>query len=139
LRRRAFPLTLQAGLPLDDWRHRTMKIPSAIFSLLIAASVPLAASAAVALPSSASSSLRAAGAAPIQIVRHRPRAPQHHRVAPTDHNDYYGSYNRSGGEGVDDWSHWSPSHHPGWPCIGNGSDASETSAYPAWEMKPQCQ
>lgn len=118
-----------------------MKIPSAIFSLLIAASVPLAASAAVALPSSASSSLSEAAAAPIQIVRHRQRAPQHHRVAPTaqDYNDYYGSYNRSGGEGVDDWSHWSPSYHPGWPCIGNGSDASETSAYPAWEMKPQCQ
>ena len=125
-----------------------MKIPSAIFSLLIAASVPLAASAAVALPSSASSSLRDAAAAPIQIVRHRLRAPQHHRVAPAAqddngtygaYNSYGGVYNRSGGEGVDDWSHWSPSHHPGWPCIGNGSDASETSAYPAWEMKPQCQ
>jgi hypothetical protein len=121
-----------------------MKIPSAILSLLIAASVPLAASAAVALPSSASSSLRDAAAAPIQSVRHR----QHHRVAPTaqDNNRYNGAYNSYGGaynldgrRGVDDWSRWSPSHHPGWPCIGNGSDASETSAYPAWEMKPQCQ
>ena len=126
-----------------------MKIPSAIFSLLIAASVPLAASAAVALPSSASSSLRDAAAAPIEVVKHRQsRAARHHRVAPAAqddsgtygaYNSYGGVYNRSGGEGVDDWSHWSPSHHPGWPCIGNGSDASETSAYPAWEMKPQCQ
>ncbi len=120
-----------------------MKIPSTILSLLIAASVPLAASAAVALPSSASSSLRDAAAAPIQSVRHR----QHHRVAPRAqdngyygaYNSYGGAYNLDGGRGVDDWSHWSPSHHPGWPCIGNGSDASETSAYPAWEMKPQCQ
>jgi hypothetical protein len=118
-----------------------MKIPSTILSLLIAASVPLAASAAVALPSSASSSLRDAAAAPIQSVRHRQRARQHHRVAPTaqDNNGAYGAYNLNDGEGFDDWSHWSPSHHPGWPCIGNGSDSSETSAYPAWEMKPQCQ
>jgi hypothetical protein len=125
-----------------------MKIPSAILSLLIAASAPLAASAAVALPSSASSSLRDAAAVPVQIVRHRARARQHHRVAPTaqDDNGYFGAYNsyggvynRNGGEGVDDWSHWSPSHHPGWPCIGTGSEGSETSAYPAWEMKPQCQ
>jgi hypothetical protein len=119
-----------------------MKIPSTIITLLIAASLPLAASAAVALPSSASSSLREAAAAPIQIAQHRQsRAPQHHRVAPAaqDNNDYYGAYSPNGGEGVDDWNHWSPSHHPGWPCIGNSSDASETSAYPAWEMKPQCQ
>jgi hypothetical protein len=118
-----------------------MKIPSAILSLMIAASAPLATSAAVALPSSASSSLRDTAAAPIQSVRHRQSARQHHRVAPTlqDYNGTYGAYNPNGGEGVDDWSHWSPSHHPGWPCIGNGSEASETSAYPAWEMKPQCQ
>src|SRR6266704_2503304 len=79
-----------------------MKIPSTIISLLIAASVPLAASAAVALPSSASSSLRQAAAAPIQAVRHRhSRAPQHHRVAPAaqDNNGYYGAYNPNGGEG----------------------------------------
>jgi len=37
------------------------------------------------------------------------------------------------GNGSYDWSHWSPSHHPGWPCVG-GSDASATSAYPAWEV-----
>jgi hypothetical protein len=116
-----------------------MKMPSTILSLLLAASVPLAASAAVALPSSASSSLREAAAAPIQIVQHRPHARRHHRAAP-EAQDNYGAYNPNGGEGVDDWSHWSPSHHPGWPCIASGgSDASETSAYPAWEMKPQCQ
>jgi hypothetical protein len=118
-----------------------MKVPSAILSLLIAASVPLA-SAAVALPSSASSSLREVATTPIQVAQHRNSgAPQHHRGAPSaeDSNGYYGAYNSSGGEGADDWSHWSPSHHPGWPCISSGgSDASETSAYPAWEMKPQC-
>jgi hypothetical protein len=120
-----------------------MKIPSTILSLFITASLPLAASAAVALPLSGSPSLREAAAVPIQIAQHRQsRAPQHHGVAPSaqDNNGYYGAYNSSGGEGVDDWSQWSPSHHPGWPCISSGgSDASETSAYPAWEMKPQCQ
>jgi len=121
-----------------------MKIPSTIVSLLIAASLPLVTSAAVALPLSASSSLREAAAAPFQVVKHR-RA--HRRVAPAaeENNDFYGvyndlsgAYNHNGGAGLDDWSQWSPSHHPGWPCIGNGSDGSETSAYPAWEMKPQC-
>jgi hypothetical protein len=113
----------------------------ATISLLIAASLPLAASAAVALPSSASSSLREAAAASIQAVKHHPHVRQHYRVAPESQDSYgsYGSYNPNGGEGFDDWSHWSPSHHPGWPCIASGgSDASETSAYPAWEMKPQC-
>jgi hypothetical protein len=120
-----------------------MRIPSTIVSLLVAASMPLVASAAIALPS-ASSSLRETAAAPIQVVKHR-RA--HHRAAPEvqENNDSHGGYNDSsgpyshnGGVGVDDWSQWSPSHHPGWPCISNGSDASETSAYPAWEMKPYC-
>jgi hypothetical protein len=118
-----------------------MKIRT-IISLLLAASLPLVASAAAALPVSASSSLRDAAAAPIQAVKHRPHAPRHHRVAPAaqDSDGYFGSYNPNGGEGVDDWSHWSPSRHPGWPCIASGgSDGSETSAYPAWEMKPQCQ
>jgi len=118
-----------------------MKIRT-IISLLLAASLPLVASAAAALPVSASSSLRDAVAAPIQVVKHRPHAPRHDRVAPPaqDSYGYSGSYNPNGGEGVDDWSHWSPSHHPGWPCIASGgSDGSETSAYPAWEMKPQCQ
>jgi hypothetical protein len=119
-----------------------MKMPATIISLLIAASVPLAASAAVAPPSSASSSLREAAPAPIQAVKDRQHARPHHRVAPEaqDSYGYYGSYNPNGGEGLDDWGHWSASHHPGWPCIASGgSDASETSAYPAWEMKPQCQ
>jgi hypothetical protein len=120
-----------------------MKISATILSLIIAASMPLAASAAVALPSSsASSALREAAPAPIQIAEHRQsHAPQHHPVAPEalESYGYYGAYNSSGGEGVDEWSHWSPSHHPGWPCISSsGSDASETSAYPAWEIKPQC-
>ena len=122
-----------------------MKIPATIISLLIAASVPLVASAAVALPSPASSSLREAAAAPIQVVKHRRSRASQHAPAAQDDNDSYGPYNsyggpysHNGGAGVDDWSQWSPSHHPGWPCIGNGSDASETSAYPAWELKPQC-
>jgi hypothetical protein len=121
-----------------------MKIPSTIVGLLVAASVPLVASAAVALPSSASSSLRELAAVPIQVVEHRR---VHHRVTPEAqendesygaYNGYSGPYSHGGGGGVDDWSQWSPSHHPGWPCISNGSDASETSAYPAWEMKPYC-
>jgi hypothetical protein len=115
-----------------------MKIRTTI-SLLLAAGLPLVTSAAAALP--LSTSLRDTAAAPIQMVKHRQSRP-HHRVAPAaqDDNDSYDAYNHSGGAGVDDWSHWSPSHHPGWPCIApGGSDGSETSAYPAWEMKPQCQ
>jgi hypothetical protein len=118
-----------------------MKVPS-ILTLFIATSVSMAASAAVALPSSASSFPREVAAAPIHVVKHRQHARQHHRVAPAaqDNYGYYGTYNPTGGEGADDWSHWSPSHHPGWPCIASGgSDGSETSAYPAWEMKPACQ
>jgi hypothetical protein len=120
-----------------------MKIPSTIVGLLVAASVPLVASAAVALPSSASSSLREVAAAPIQVVKHRRvhhRAPeaQENNDSYGAYNGYSGSYSHSGGGGVDDWSQWSPSHHPGWPCISNGSNASETSAYPSWEMRPYC-
>src|SRR5262249_37716512 len=89
-----------------------MKIPSRIICLLVAASMPLAASVAVALPSSASSSLRETAAAPIQVVQHRrAHRPQAHRAAPAA-RDSYGSYGAYGGEGVDDWSHWSPSYHP---------------------------
>jgi hypothetical protein len=120
-----------------------MKVSATIISLLIAASVPLVASAAVALPTSASSSLREAAAAPIQVVRHRPSRVHHAPAAQDDesygaYNSYAGPYSHNGGAGVDNWSHWSPSYHPGWPCIGSSSDASETSAYPAWEMKPAC-
>src|SRR5262245_13642520 len=117
-----------------------MKVPS-VLSLLIAASVSLAASAAVAMPSSASSSLREAALAQIQIAQHRKHVRQHHRAAPAEESyGYFGTYSPYGGKGTDEWSHWSPSHHPGWPCIASGgSDGSETSAYPAWEMKPQCQ
>jgi|SRR5690242_5349413 len=116
-----------------------MKMPATIISLLIAASIPLAASAAVALPSSASSSLREAAAAPIQVVKHRKSRVSHNRRSgPTAKDSYssYGSYNLNG-EGIDDWSHWSPSYHPGWPCV--SGTPSETSAYPAWEVRPQCQ
>jgi hypothetical protein len=118
-----------------------MKIPS-ILSLIIVASVPLAASAAAALPaSSVSSSLREFVLAPIQIAQHRQHLRRHHRAAPAEESYGYSgdAYSPNGGEGVNDWSHWSPSHHPGWPCISGGSDGSQTSAYPAWEMKPQCQ
>jgi hypothetical protein len=117
-----------------------MKTPATIISLLIAASIPLAASAAVALPSSTSSSLRDTAAAPIQVVKHRKSHVSHDRrsgPAAEDSYGYYGSYNPYGGEGVDDWSHWSPSYHPGWPCV--SGTPSETSAYPAWEVRPQCQ
>jgi hypothetical protein len=118
-----------------------MKATSTIVSLFIAVCMPLSASAAIAMPLSASSSLRDGAAAPMQMVRHRQsRTLQHHRAAPSARdNNGYGTSSRNGVVGNDDWSHWSPSHHPGWPCIGSGSDASQTSAYPAWEMKPGCQ
>jgi hypothetical protein len=80
--------------------------------------------------------VREAAAAPIQVVQHRRSMSRTHRAAPAARNSY-GDYGAYGGEGVDDWSHWSPSYHPGWPCV--SGDPSETSAYPAWEVRPQCQ
>jgi hypothetical protein len=117
-----------------------MKIPS-ILSLIILASVPLAPSAAAALPaSSVSSSLREAALSPIQIAQHRHHVRRHRHAAPAQESyGYYSGAYSANSEGVNDWSHWSPSHHPGWPCISGGSDGSQTSAYPAWEMRPQCQ
>jgi hypothetical protein len=78
-------------------------------------------------------SVHEAAAARIQRAQHR----QPHTVqAPTVPRNGNGAYDSSE---LYDWSHWSPSHHPGWPCVStSSSDASHTSAYPAWEVKPGC-
>jgi hypothetical protein len=34
-----------------------------------------------------------------------------------------------------DWSHWP--NNPCWPCV--SGDSSTTSAYPSWEVRPNCQ
>jgi hypothetical protein len=81
--------------------------------------------------------VREAAAAPIQVAQQRgSRTSRAHRAAPAARNSY-GYYGAYGGQGVEDWSHWSPSYHPGWPCV--SGTPSETSAYPAWEVRPQCQ
>jgi hypothetical protein len=115
-----------------------MKLPATIVSLFIATSLPLSATAAIATPLSASSSsLRQAGAAAVEYVQHRQsRTSRHHSVTRAERDNAYGAYSYSPGHGIDDWSHWSPSHHPGWPCV--SGDASETSAYPSWEVGPGC-
>jgi len=71
-----------------------------------------------------------AAAARVQKAQHR----QRHTVrAPAVPRDGKGAYDSSG---LYDWSHWSPTHHPGWPCVSmSNSDASDTSAYPAWELR----
>jgi len=33
-----------------------------------------------------------------------------------------------------DWSHWP--NNPCWPCV--SGDESTTSAYPSWEVRPNC-
>jgi hypothetical protein len=48
----------------------------------------------------------------------------------------YRPYNRMNSSGIYDWNDWSPTHHPGWPCI--RGEESATSAYPSWEVGPGC-
>src|SRR5262245_11806832 len=108
-----------------------------IAGLLIATSMALSTSAAIAVPLSQSASLQGAAAPPVETVRHRrSHTPQRHAVAPVDREYNYGAYSYAPGHGVDDWSHWSPTHHPGWPCVSGPAD--ETSAYPSWEVRPNC-
>jgi hypothetical protein len=55
---------------------------------------------------------------------------------PSDPYNSYGAYNYAPGHRADDWSQWSPTNHPGWPCVSGPGD--ETSAYPSWEVRPYC-
>jgi hypothetical protein len=115
-----------------------MKPLATIAGLLIATSMALSTSAAIAVPLSQSASLHKAAVSPVETVRHRhAHAPQRHVIAPTQRGDYGdGAYSYAPGHGVDDWSQWSPTHHPGWPCVSGPAD--ETSAYPSWEVQPGC-
>jgi hypothetical protein len=114
-----------------------MKTLPMIAGLLIATSAALSTSVANAVPLSQSASLQEAAAPSIETVQHRrSHTPQRHVVAPADRDYGYGAYSYAPGHGVDDWSHWSPTHHPGWPCVSGPAD--ETSAYPAWEVGPAC-
>ena len=118
-----------------------MKPLAAIAGLLIATGTALSPFAAIAAPLSQSVSLHDAAAPLVQTVQHRRSHTAHRRgVAPFGRDygsDYgYGAYSYAPGHGVDDWSHWSPTHHPGWPCVNGPAD--ETSAYPSWEVGPGC-
>jgi hypothetical protein len=117
------------------WRF-TMKPLATIASLLIATSAALSTSVANAVPLS-QSALHDAATPLVQTVQHRRSHTTHrHAVAPVNRDYDYGAYSYGPGHGVDDWSHWSPTHHPGWPCVSGPAD--ETSAYPSWEVGPGC-
>lgn len=114
-----------------------MKPLATIASLLIATSMALSASAAIAVPLSQSASLDKAKTLPIETVQHRGSNRSQRRVVPQAHRDYGdGAYSYAPGHGMDDWRQWSPTHHPGWPCVSGSSD--ETSAYPSWEVGSGC-
>jgi hypothetical protein len=138
-----------------------MKLSATIAGLLIAMSMPLPVSATIASTPSALQSLQQAAATPVVTVQHRrARAARRRVVIPAQPGygayDGYGAYgayggvrpygyppyggyrpyNRMNSSGIYDWNDWSPTHHPGWPCI--RGEESATSAYPSWEVGPGC-
>jgi hypothetical protein len=118
-----------------------MKLPAIFAGLLMATSAALSASAAVAMPLPASASLENATALPIETVQYRrSHTARRHVVTPANPNadpySSYDAYSDAPGHGVDERSHWSPTHHPGWPCVSGPAD--ETSAYPSWAVGPGC-
>jgi|SoiMethySBSTD1v2_1073268.scaffolds.fasta_scaffold12805_3 hypothetical protein len=116
-----------------------MKLPAIVTGLLIATGVSLPACVAVAAPISAPPSLREAARVPIETVeQRRSRKPRGHSVAPSGYDDRYRAYGYQPGYGSDDWSHWSPSYHPGWPCVSGGRGSTGKSAYPSWEVGRGC-
>jgi hypothetical protein len=118
------------------WRF-TMKPLATIVSLLIATSAAPSTSVANAVPLSQSTSLHDTATPLVQTVQDRRSHTAHrHVVAPVNRDYDYGAYSYAPGHGVDDWSHWSPTHHPGWPCVSGPAD--ETSAYPSWEVGSGC-
>ena len=107
-----------------------------LIAISMAFSMALSAPAALAAPLQ-SASLHDAAASLVQTVKHRQSHTAHRRVVAPVSRDYGdGAYSYAPGHGVDDWSHWSPTHHPGWPCVNGPAD--ETSAYPSWEVGPGC-
>jgi hypothetical protein len=111
-----------------------MKFSASIAGLFIAMSTSLLASAATAAPSSAPSLLRYIAATPVAAAPHR-RSPTPHRrlAAPVERNNEV--CDESDPRQVYDWSHWP--HNPCWPCV--SGDENATSAYPSWEVRPNCQ
>ncbi|MEA2904294.1 MAG: hypothetical protein QOI12_1681 [Alphaproteobacteria bacterium] len=108
-----------------------MKPVTTIVCLFITASALLPASTATAALSPA---LPQAASAPLESVQDR-GARRH--VAPADRDNGRGAYAHGNSNQSDGWSHWSYSHHPGWPCVSSG-DSSTTSAFPSWEVSPNC-
>jgi hypothetical protein len=112
-----------------------MTIPATILSLLVAISAPLQASAAITL---SASPRPGAIATPIETVEYRHAHVAHQHVArPAERDNGYDAHGYWPGHGIDDWSHFSLTHHPGWPCI-RGGEESAASAYPSWETDPGC-
>jgi hypothetical protein len=127
------------AFPVDELGDSTMKLSATFAGLLIAASAALSTPAAIAMPTSAS--LQEAAALRIETVQHRQSHTARDRVVTPGNPDAdpygsYGAHSYAPGHGVDDWSHWSPTYHPGWPCVRGPSDV--TSAYPSWEVGPGC-
>ena len=94
-----------------------MKFTASAIGLLTAIGMSVLASAATAAPSHAPATREAPAKHPHHIARHNETCDM------TDPRQVY------------DWSHWP--NNPCWPCV-SGSPG-ETSAYPSWEVRPNCQ
>ena len=92
-----------------------MKLTASVVGLLTAMGMSVLASAATAEPLSAPALTQVAA--------------KHHHVA--RHSQ---TCDETDPKQVYDWSHWP--NNPCWPCV--SGDPSETSAYPSWEVRPNC-
>ena len=116
-----------------------MKLPAIVTGLLIATGASLPACVAVGAPIPVPPSLREVARTPTETVaQQRSRKPRGYSVAPSSYDDRYRAYGYRPGYGGDDWSHWSPSYHPGWPCVSGGRGSTGRSAYPSWEVGRGC-
>jgi hypothetical protein len=93
-----------------------MKLTASVIGLLTAMGISVLTSAATAAPLSVPALMQVA-AKHHHVVRHSQTCDE------TDPNQVY------------DWSHWP--NNPCWPCV--SGDTGTTSAYPSWEVRPNCQ
>jgi hypothetical protein len=96
-----------------------MNLTASVTGLLTAMGMSVLASAATAEPLSAPALMQVAA--------------KHHHVARHSQNSQ--TCDETDPKQVYDWSHWP--NNPCWPCV-SGSPG-ETSAYPSWEVRPNCQ
>ena len=93
-----------------------MKVTASVIGMLTAIGMSVLAPAATAAPALMEIAAKHHAAKHHQVVRHS------ETCDPTDPKQVY------------DWSHWP--NNPCWPCV--SGDPSTTSAYPSWEVRPNC-